>query len=245
MAAAEPPSAAVAGERLLALVDQDVRFELIGVREARVAQLASVGFLARVDAKMPPQIGHLDELTVAVFTVIRFFTRMQPHMCFEVVVPGKALVTLHALEGLLARVSSFVVLEDMLVAEGPLAHQTRKLLVSGRVRGGRRRWRRGGRWGRAAGELHRRPAPVTAHALGGRARRRRRRLRHIGPDRVVVVDTVVVIVDGALVRRGRGRAQAAPVVEEGRGQPAQERRLPHLTEEGRVRREQRRVESWG
>lgn len=63
-------------ERFNPFVDENVRLQLITVRESRAAQIASVGPLARVHSQVPAKIRNLHELPFAVRTMVRFFTRV-------------------------------------------------------------------------------------------------------------------------------------------------------------------------
>ena len=72
--ASESALAVLALEGLLALVDEHVRLELVRVGEARRAQFTGIRTLARVHPQVTPQVGHLNELTVAVRTVVRFLS---------------------------------------------------------------------------------------------------------------------------------------------------------------------------
>lgn len=110
-------------------VDENVRLQLITVREPRAAQIASVGPLARVHSQVPAKIRNLHELPLAVRAVVWFFARVQTHVRLEVVVPGEALVALFALEGFLARMRPLVVLQDVLVTETAMADVARELLL--------------------------------------------------------------------------------------------------------------------
>src|SRR5699024_530244 len=66
VAASKSAHALFAFERLLALVDQHVGLQLVGVGESTGAQFAGIGSLPGVDPQMAPQVGHLHELAVAV-----------------------------------------------------------------------------------------------------------------------------------------------------------------------------------
>lgn len=116
-------------ERLLALVDEIVGLELVRVGEPGRAELAGVGPLARVHPQVAPQVGHLDKLAVAVRAVVRLLARVQAHVRLEVVVARESLAALLALERLLAGVGPLVILQDVLVAERPVADGAAKHLV--------------------------------------------------------------------------------------------------------------------
>lgn len=79
---------------------------------------------------MTPEVGHLHEVSVAVGAVIRLLSRMQSHVCFQMVVPGEPLVALRTLERLLASVRALVVLQHVFVPEGSIADTTRENLLS-------------------------------------------------------------------------------------------------------------------
>ena len=66
----------LAFERFLAFVDQQMSLQLVRVAELGRAQLARVRPLAGVHAQMAAQVGHLDELTVTVATVVGFLARV-------------------------------------------------------------------------------------------------------------------------------------------------------------------------
>lgn len=85
-------------------------FQLVGVGEARLTQVAAVGPLASVHPEVSPEVGDLDEMARAMRTAVGLLTRVQPKVGLKVVVAGETFVTLAALEGLLSRVGSFVVL---------------------------------------------------------------------------------------------------------------------------------------
>lgn len=129
MSSAKSSAAPQALERLHPFVDEDVRLQLVAVREPRAAQVAGVGPLARVHPQVPAKIRNLHELPLAVGTMVGFLARVQTHVRLEVVVPSEALVALLALEGLLARMRPLVVLQDVLVAEAAVADVARELLV--------------------------------------------------------------------------------------------------------------------
>lgn len=63
---------------LLVLVDELVGLELVRVAELGLTDLANVRPLARVHSQVPAQVRHLDELSMAVVTVVRLFSRVQP-----------------------------------------------------------------------------------------------------------------------------------------------------------------------
>lgn len=127
---AEAAAAPFARERLLPVVQESVGLELVGVREARLAEGAAVGPLSRVHAEMAPQVGHLYEVARAVRATVWLLASVQAQVGFEVVVAREPLVTLSALEGLLARVGALVVLEDVLVSEGARADLAREQLIT-------------------------------------------------------------------------------------------------------------------
>lgn len=116
-------------ERFDPFVDENVRLQLITVRESRATQIASVGPLARVHSQVPAKIRNLHELPLAVRAVVWFFARVQTHVRLEVVVPSEALVALFALEGFLARMRPLVVLQDVLVTEAAMADVARELFL--------------------------------------------------------------------------------------------------------------------
>lgn len=143
---AEFAGAQLALERLLTFVDEHVGLELVRVGEAGRAQLAGVGPLPRVDAQVTAKVGNLNkatqfksnvirdlqkreicttnlyELSIAVGAVVGLLPSVEPHVRLEVVVAGEALAALLALERLFPRVRPLVVLEDVLVAKGPVAY---------------------------------------------------------------------------------------------------------------------------
>lgn len=129
MSSAKSSAAPQAFERLHPFVDEDVRLQLVTVRESRAAQVAGVGPLARVHSQVPAEIRNLHELPLAVGTVVGLLARVQTHVRLEVVVPSEALVALLALEGFFARMRPLVVLQDVLVAEASVADVARELLV--------------------------------------------------------------------------------------------------------------------
>lgn len=134
---AEARIAPVAVERLLPVVDQHVRLQLVRVAEPGVAEFTRVRSLAGVHAQVAPQVGDLHELSVAVAAVVRLLARVQSHVGLQVMVARKPLVALWALEGLLPRVRSLVVLQDVFVAEGAVADLAGEdfVLVATRHRG--------------------------------------------------------------------------------------------------------------
>lgn len=76
MPSAKSSSAPQTLERLHTFVNENVRLQLITVRESRTAQIASVGPLARVHSQVPAKIRNLHELPLTVRTVVRFFARV-------------------------------------------------------------------------------------------------------------------------------------------------------------------------
>lgn len=111
----------LAGEWLLALVDQVVSLQLVRVGEAGVADVALVRPLTGVNPQMSTQIGHLDKLPLTMSARVRLFTRVQPHVRLEMVVAGEPLVTHLALERFLTGVGPLVVLQYVFVTERPVA----------------------------------------------------------------------------------------------------------------------------
>lgn len=97
-------------EWLLALVDQHMGFQLVGVGEPTGAQFTGVWPFTSVYPQVAPQVRHLHELPIAVCTVIWFLARMQPHVCLQVVISGEPLMALAAFEWLLTSVGSFMIL---------------------------------------------------------------------------------------------------------------------------------------
>lgn len=86
-------------------------------------------------AQVPTQVGDLHKVTRAVRAAIRLLSSVQAEVRLEVVVAREALVALAALEGLLASVRPFMVLEHVLVAEGAGADLAGEQLVAGWIGG--------------------------------------------------------------------------------------------------------------
>lgn len=70
---------------------------------------------------MSPEIGHLNELSLAVCAAVRLFSSVKSHVRLQMVIPSESLVTHFAFERLFSRVRPFVVLQDVFVAEGAIA----------------------------------------------------------------------------------------------------------------------------
>lgn len=98
--------------------------------------LTSVRSFAGMHPKMSPQIRHLYKFSIAHITMIRSLARMQSHMRLQMVIPGETFMTLGTFERFLTRVCSFVILEDVFVAEGTITHAAGELLVCRIGRGG-------------------------------------------------------------------------------------------------------------
>lgn len=130
MAPAELHVAAFALERLLPVVHQHVRLQLIRVAELSVTDLAGVGPLAGVDTQMATEVGHLHELAIAVGAMVGLLAGVQPHVRLQMMVTGEALVALGALERLLAGVGALVVLQHVLVAKAARADLAGEALVA-------------------------------------------------------------------------------------------------------------------
>lgn len=109
--------ASIAMVRFFIVVHGLVAFQLVRVGEGRLANFAFVWFLARVDSHVSPQIGDLHKVSITVVTVIRFLASVKTHMGFQVVVSRESFMALWALKRLFAGVCSFVVLQNMFVAE--------------------------------------------------------------------------------------------------------------------------------
>ena len=77
-----------------------------------------------MDAEVAAQVGHLDELAVAMTTLVRFLASVESHVSFQVVVPGEALLTNAAFERFFTCVSTLVVLKYVLVPEGTITNPT-------------------------------------------------------------------------------------------------------------------------
>lgn len=120
----ESTSALGALERLFTLVNEHVSFELIGVGEATSAQFAGVGSLASVHPQMPPQVGHLHELSIAVSTVIWLLARMKTHVCLEVMISGESFMALSAFERFFTGMGPLMVLQNVFVTEATIAYLT-------------------------------------------------------------------------------------------------------------------------
>jgi phage-related protein len=73
---------------------------------------------------MSSQVGHLNELAVAFGALIGLLAQVKPHVHFEMVVTSKLLLTHPTVEWLLTSVSSFMVLQDMLVPKRTLTRLT-------------------------------------------------------------------------------------------------------------------------
>lgn len=109
---------------------------------------------------MSPQVCHLDELSVAVCAGVWLLSRVESHVSLEVVIPCKSFMAFLTFERFLPRVCSLVVLQHVLVAEGPVADVAGEHLLSpvltpvppppGRwtAGGGRAGHGLGGLWGR-------------------------------------------------------------------------------------------------
>lgn len=110
MSSAESSEALGAFERLLALVDQHMSFQLVAVGKAGRTQLALVWLLAGVDSDMASQVSNLDEASLAGAADVGFLARMESHVRLQMVVARKPLVALRTFERLLARVRTFMVL---------------------------------------------------------------------------------------------------------------------------------------
>lgn len=129
MAPPELPTALLTREGLLPLVDEDVGLQLVRVRESRGTDVALVGLLARVNAEMPPEVRHLNELSVAVTAAVGLFPRVEAHVRLQVVVSRESLVAHFAFERLFTGMCSFMILEHVFVAEGAVADLAREHLV--------------------------------------------------------------------------------------------------------------------
>lgn len=133
VAPAELHMAAIALKRLFAIVHQHVGLELVGITELAIADLTGIRALPSVDTEMASQVGHLNELAITVGAVIWFLTRMQTHVCLQVMIPCEALVAFGALEGLLAGVCALMILQDVLVAKAAGADLAGEALVPGGI----------------------------------------------------------------------------------------------------------------
>lgn len=120
----------VTTEGLFAIVNQIVSFQLVRVGEPWVADVAGVGPLTGVNAQVTTQIGNLNELTIAVTARVGLFAGVQAHVGFQVVVSSEPLVALRTLKRLLTRMSSFVILQHVLVAKRSIADLACKDLLS-------------------------------------------------------------------------------------------------------------------
>ena len=98
-----------------------MRFELVGVAKVRVANFANIWFLSCVDSQMPAKVGHLHKLPVTVSACIRLFTRVEPHVSFQMMISGEAFATNFALKWLLTGVCTLVVLQNVFIAERSVA----------------------------------------------------------------------------------------------------------------------------
>lgn len=81
-------------------------------------------------AQVPPEVGHLDELALAVGAVVGLFTRVQAHVRLKVVVTREPLVALLTLEGLLSGVRPLMILQHVLVSEGPVTNVAHEQFVA-------------------------------------------------------------------------------------------------------------------
>ena len=79
--------------------------------------------------KVASKVCHLNELPVAVNAVVRLLSCVKGCMGLEVVISGKTLVTLFALERLFPGVSPFMVLRNMFVSKAPAVYFTREHTV--------------------------------------------------------------------------------------------------------------------
>lgn len=85
-----------------------------------------------MNSEVSAKVRHLDELAVAVSALVGFLARVQSHVRLEVVIAGESLLTDATAERLLARVSPLVVLQHVLVAEGPVARPAGEDFVAAR-----------------------------------------------------------------------------------------------------------------
>lgn len=81
-------------------------------------------------AQVPPEVGHLDELALAVGAMVGFLARVQAHVRLKVVVACEPFVALLALEGLFSGVRPLVILQHVLVSEGPMADVAHEQFVA-------------------------------------------------------------------------------------------------------------------
>jgi hypothetical protein len=81
-------------------------------------------------SEMSAQVGHLHKLTIAVCTLVWLLSRVEPHVCLQVVVAGEPLLAHPAAERLLSSVSPLVVLQHVFVPEGAVTCATGEDLVT-------------------------------------------------------------------------------------------------------------------
>jgi hypothetical protein len=79
---------------------------------------------------MSAQVGHLHELAVAMATFVGLLSRVEPHVCLQMMVAGKPLFAHPTAERLLASVGPFVVLQHVFVSERTVTRPTGEDLVT-------------------------------------------------------------------------------------------------------------------
>ena len=75
-----------------------------------------------MNTEMSSQVSNLNKLSIAMCTVIGFFTRMETHVSFKMMISCKSLVANLALKRFFTGVRAFMVLKYMLISKATITY---------------------------------------------------------------------------------------------------------------------------